>query len=507
MLFRLLLLVMAHAVSAAAQAPDTLARAPGATVSGFVHDSVAGAPLAGATVQLVGSDSLAGFVATGVSDSRGRFALHDVPEGRFVLGFFHPMLDSLGVEAPARAINVSGHTPVSADLAIPPAARLHAAICGPAPPTDSSAVVIGFVRDAVAGGPLAGVTVAAEWLEVLLSRGRIERRVARVGTSSRASGWYALCGVPGDATVFLVARRGADSTDHIEVQVPANGFLRHELSLGSSRTVGAPGAPSGDTLVLAEGVPEGGGSLSGTVTSAAGGRPLAGALVILTGGRSTATNDRGEWVLVDVPTGTRMLEVRAVGHYPVRRRVDVVTGAAPVRVALSTLEAVLGTVRVTASRLDAAHASGFTDRSRGGMGRFISRDEVERRQPLATSDLLSTVPGVQVERTGVGEAAITMRGVFTSRCLPAVYIDGHHMRGLSGGEIDTWVHPEEIAGVEIYAGGLAPPQFESGMSGCGSIVFWTQPRPGPPNAGPLLPRVLKMLGLAAVGLALGSLLY
>lgn len=506
MLFRLSLLVLAQAVSAAAQAPDTLARAPGATVSGFIHDSVAGAPLAGATVQLVGSDSLAGFVATGVSDSLGWFALHDVPEGRFLLGFFHAMLDSLGLAAPARAINVSGRAPVRADLAIPPAARLHSAICGPRPPADSSAVVIGFVRDAHAGSPLAGVTVAAEWLEVTLSRGRIERRIARVGTSSRASGWYALCDVPGDATVFLVARRGADSTDHVEVQVPADGLLRHELYLGSSRAVGSPGVSSGDTLVITAGAPVGNGSLSGTVTSAAGGRPLAGARVQLTGGRPTVTNDRGEWLLVNVPTGTRMLEVRAVGHFPERRRVDIVTGAAPVRVALSTLKAVLDTVRVTASRLDVAYGTGFADRSRGGMGRFISRDDVARRQPLATSDLLSTVPGVRVERTGL-EAAITMRGIFTSRCLPAVYIDGHHMRGLSGAEIDTWVHPEEIAGVEIYSSGLVPPQFDSGMSGCGSIVFWTQPRPGAANAGPLLPRVLKMLAVAAVGLALGSLLY
>lgn len=367
--------------------------------------------------------------------------------------------------------------------------------------------MIGFVRDAHAGSPLAGVTVAAEWLEISLSRGRIGRRIARVRTTSRASGWYALCGVPGAATVFLIARHGADSTDHIEVQVPAHGFMRHELYLGSSRAVGARGAPSGDSLGLPEGVPAGDGSLRGTVTSAADGRPLAGARVKFTGGRSTATNDRGEWVLVNVPPGTRMLEVRAVGHYPERRRVDVVTGAAPVRVALSTLQAVLDTVRVTAPGSSAAHANGFTDRSRGGAGRFISRDDVARRQPLATSDLLSTVPGVRVERAGNGETAITMRGTFTSQCSPAVYIDGHHVRGLSGEDIDTWIHPEEIAGIEIYAGGLVPPQFESGMSGCGSIVFWTQPRPGPPGNRPLLPRVLKMLGLAAVGLALGSLLY
>ncbi|MEO7822498.1 MAG: carboxypeptidase-like regulatory domain-containing protein, partial [Gemmatimonadaceae bacterium] len=71
----------------------------GATISGVVHDSIARQPLGGATIQLV-TDSLPRFIRAAVSDSLGRFALGDVPPGRYKLGFLHPLLDSLGVDAP-----------------------------------------------------------------------------------------------------------------------------------------------------------------------------------------------------------------------------------------------------------------------------------------------------------------------------------------------------------------------------------------------------------------------
>ena len=46
-----------------------------------------------------------------------------------------------------------------------------------------------------------------------------------------------------------------------------------------------------------------------------------------------------------------MLEVRALGYYPDRRQVNVVDNGPPVRVTLSTLRAVLDTVRIRATRL------------------------------------------------------------------------------------------------------------------------------------------------------------
>jgi len=492
--------------SASAQEPGTAARAPGATVSGVVHDSLSGGPLAGATVQLAGAGSLQSFVRTVLSDSAGRFTVRDVPSGRFTLGFFHPMLDSLGLEPPLRELHVDGHLPVRADLAIPSPTRLRAAICKAQSAADSGAVIVGVVRDAEHGAPVAGATVVGEWLELSVNRGGFTRRVPRIVATTAENGWFALCDAPRPGTVELVAGRGADSTDVVEVQVPEDGFLRRDLYLGSARTV-----VIGDSAVLADTlafpprrVHLGDGRLSGTVVTAVGEKPLAGARVSVTNGPETRANDQGKWTLVNVPPGTRMLEVRAVGYYPERIAVDVVKGAAPVRTALPTMDAVLRTVKITASRLNDPHVGGFAERRHMGMGRYLTQADIARHRPIVTSDIFRTVPGVRLDRGPMGETYISMRGIFASRCAPAVYLDGHYMRGLSADDIIAWVSPDEVAGIEIYSAGMVPPQFTPGMSGCGSIVIWTQQRVGPADGRPFKQRLFTLFGAIALGLIVGA---
>ncbi|HEY4956014.1 MAG TPA: carboxypeptidase regulatory-like domain-containing protein [Gemmatimonadaceae bacterium] len=470
------LFVVVFARLANAQATDTTHHVAGATVSGVVRDSIARVPLGGAMVQLVAADSPARLGRMAVSDSSGRFTLSDVPDGRYMLGFIHPMLDSLGVEVPLREVYVDGHRPVIADLAIPSAARLRAAICGARPASDSGGVLLGVVRDALDGAPVAGVKVSGDWLEFSLGRGGLQRRLARLVATTGANGWFALCNVPSAGTVALLASRGADSTDLIEVQVPAEGFLRRELYLGHAETVVTGETPQRvDSLAPPpRRVHMGDGRLSGTVIAAAGGKPLVGAQVSISDGPQTRANERGEWTLVNAPVGTRMLEVHSLGYYPERRRVDVVAGAAPVHVALSTLEAVLDTVKILATRLgNGRDSNGFNSRRRSGAGNYLTPADVARRQPRVTSDLFSTLPGVRLDyERGLGRN-LSMRGAF-GRCTPAVYIDDHYMRNLGADDIDDWVRPQEIAGIEIYTDGTVPPQFQAGLSGCGSVVIWTK---------------------------------
>jgi len=129
----------------------------------------------GAMVQLVVADNPAILIRSAVSDSSGRFSLDNVPAGRYKLGFFHPILDSLGVEAPLREVYVE-HRPMRADLALPAPARLRAALCGPQSGPDSTGVVVGVVRNAAGGTPAGGVSVAAQWLEFSFTReGRVRR--------------------------------------------------------------------------------------------------------------------------------------------------------------------------------------------------------------------------------------------------------------------------------------------------------------------------------------------
>ena len=131
------------------QAQVVAAPRPGsASVSGVIFDSVTHSPLSSALVQLVNADSLSASARTVESDSLGRFNFGDIRPGRYLLGFMHPMLDSLGIEPKPREVRVGGETAVRSDLAIPSALTLRRTICGASAVADSEALIIGIVRRA-----------------------------------------------------------------------------------------------------------------------------------------------------------------------------------------------------------------------------------------------------------------------------------------------------------------------------------------------------------------------
>ena len=437
-----------------------------ALVFGVVYDSVAGRPLTGAMVQLVADDSLANIGRTIVADSIGRFTFSDVPVGRYTIGFFHPMLDSLGLEPLLRTVAITGGTAVRADLAIPSPARLRTAICGASTAQNSGAVLIGSVRDASGHAPVAGVTVIAEWVELTFGAGGMTRRLPRRIATTRESGWFSICNVPGPGLVMLMASRGADSTAMIEVQVPASGLHRRELYLGAARITA--GVDSARPIHVGEG------RLSGSVRATNDGRPLAGAQVGIVGGPQTRADARGEWTLRNAPPGTRLLEVRAVGYYPERRAVDIVDRVAPLQVALATFKSVLDTMKINASRTVDQNLIGFHERRRSSVGRFLSPRDIAVRQPFVTSEIFRAVPGLFLDRTMDAEEKVMMRGLFEARCEPAIFINGQWMNGLTSGDLDGFIRPNDIAGIEVYMAGQVPAQFQPGLAGCGSLVFWTK---------------------------------
>lgn len=446
-------LVAALASSLAGQMPPI-----GATVSGTVRDSLRRAPLAGAIVQLVATDSRVPFARSAVSDSTGSFGLSNVPDGRYVLGFLHPLLDSIGVQAPLRTVVVSGTGPVLADLGVPGPKRIRGAICSLSPTSSPSgetpeAILVGVVREAQGGTPAVGVTVAAEWMELSVSKAGVSRHRPRLLVTTNADGWFAICNVPNAGALYLNARRGPDSTDAVELQVPPDGFLRRELYLGRSGT--------------AEG------QLSGVVVASDGARPLAGAQVRVSESAQARTNERGEWAIANAPTGTRSLEIRALGFYPERRAIDVIDGAMPIRTELATFKAVLEAVRITVSKSTDRNHSGFEERRRTGMGKYLTTADIERRGAIVTTDVFRSLSGVRIERDP--ESFVTqlmVRGPISEWCAPTIMVNGMKMGVLTAADLDTMMRPREIASVEIYTGIGTPVQFQEGMSGCGSILIW-----------------------------------
>ena len=473
-------LMPALAAPAAARAQaQAQAPAPRAEVHGTVYDSIAGKPLVGALVQLVAADTGASYGHTAVSDSLGAYRFVDAPSGRFTLGFYHAVLDSLGLEPLLRTITVAAGGSARADLSTPSTARLRMAICGAPTPQNSGAVVMGFVRNATDRAPASGVTVIAEWLELSFGAGGMNRRTPRRLATTRETGWFAICHVPSPGSMTLMATRGADSTATIQVEDSRSGFLRRELYLGAARVVATAPPPRDSTLkdstaLQVRRVHVGDGRLSGTVRATSDGRPLAGAQISILDGPHTRSNARGEWTLTDAPPGTRLLEVRAVGYYPERRTVDIVESVAPLRIALATFKSVLDTMKISATRTVDLNLVGFQERRRSSVGRFLTPRDIAVRQPFVTSEIFRSVPGLFLDRTMDAEEKVMMRGLFEDRCEPAIYINGQWMNGLTSGDLDGFIRPNDIAGIEVYMAGQVPAQFQPGLGGCGSLVFWTK---------------------------------
>jgi hypothetical protein len=454
-----------------------VAAASGASISGIVFDSLAGKPLVDAQVQLVNADSLSAPARNAATDSLGRYIFAGVAPGRYLLGFMHPMLDSIGVEAKPREV-VVGADPARVDLAIPSALALRVGICGAAAVADSDALIIGIVRRASDRNAVDSAAVTALWVEFVLERGRMTRSTARRAITTQESGWFAICGAPSGGTISLAAARGNDSTEALELEVPAAGFVRRDLYFGSARiALGDTSAKPADSLSLSRSPRlTGDGRLTGVVVASVGGRPLAGARVGILNGPQTRADDNGAWTLTGLPTGTRTLEVRAIAHYPVSMPVDVIEGAAPIRVALLTLKSVLDTVRVTASRGGSGKLLEFMQRKKSsGSGRFITSEDIASRNPIYTTDLFRSMPGIYLARDQNGDEILVQRSnTFSSpTCRVSVYMNGMSLRNMSANDINGYVRPNEVIGIEVYTAAGAPPQF-SEQNGCGSVVIWSR---------------------------------
>lgn len=481
---RLIVFLLVLTTGTVAAQNVAIAKDSGATITGVVRDSVTGAALANATIQLVSRDDPSSPARTAASDSLGKFQLRDVPFGKYSIGFFHPILDSLGIDAPFRNVDVDAYDALTADLAVPSPQVLRRLVCGTQAMTGSAGVIMGTVSDADDGSFAAGVTVTGEWVELALNRLGLSRRIARRTAVTSSDGRFALCDVPGSGLVALMASRGGDSTGVVEVEMPSGGFMRRTLYLGSSVTDSVTVASIAGKPIAARKrrILVGTGRVGGTVVSVASKQPISGVQVSVMNGPETRTNERGEWLISNAPSGTRVLELRALGYYPVQRSVDIAVSSPPLRIAMSTFKAVLDTVKVIAKRLPKGpDDGGFLQRRRSGMGKYITSADIARFPVVNTSDVFRRFPRVRIDAGMQGK--IQMRGAFQNNqgqlggenwCNASIFINGHNMSFMTLEDIDDWVPPHEIAGIEVYPDGTVPPQFQPGLSGCGSVVIWTK---------------------------------
>ena len=445
-----------------------------ATVVGTVFDSLfTNAPMRGATVVI---PELSRYVTT---DARGRFRFDSVPAGSYTMTFLHPKLDSLDIAAEVLPVTVPASGVVNARLATPSPAGVVWLVCRATADT-FPAMMLGHVRDADDATAIAGATITAVWSELVLRDDVMQRRTTRSVARTRPSGAYVLCGLPSGLRVEVSASAGAHESGTLAVVASGNALLqRVDVAIGRRDTRSA--------------------TVTGVVRDARG-RPAPRATVVLadTTPVRVRTDDSGRFTMRNVPAGTRRFEARRPGSWPQATAVDVPSaGSREVALALGRGTSNVAPVPAVAPG-DSTDDSGFEERRRAGIGRFITAQEIARARLKRLSDALVRLPPLIVGSTvrspskavelllraegkPIGDIVYTpilrMRISAVRSCTPAFYLNGiawlPELPGRAQLEIQSVVGIEQVRGIEVYPPATIPVLFDR-SNGCGSVLVWTQ---------------------------------
>lgn len=220
--------------------------------------------------------------------------------------------------------------------------------------------------------------------------------------------------------------------------------------------------------------PQARGTVAGVVRDSTG-AGISGAEVTIVGTSLRAhTNAQGEFRLTNVPAGTITVGVRRLGFIPTVTSIAIgVNEAAAMSVIVTPLAQALSAVIVRGDRRFEEHgrlAGFYQRRSRSSGGHFITRDQIEKRNPAQLTDLFRSIPGARIYSSTFSNA-VRFRGM---RCAPLVWLDGFPA---TAGEFDLdALDPYIIEGIEVYLGvATVPPEFRwvRGGGSCGAIVVWT----------------------------------
>jgi hypothetical protein len=441
------------------------------SIAGTVYDSLSTrAPLANATVVLVERSQYA------TTDARGRFRIDSVPDGHYTLGFMHPVLDALDLEAPVVTVNIAGGRRAAVALFTPSPAAAYARIC-PGAREPETGVLIGQVRDVDDKSPLAGATVSTEWTEYTLGAGHATGHRARAATRTNDKGIYLLCGVPAATLLDVHTELGGFIAGPTPLLLSDRLISRVDFAV-SRRDSAARAVSLGDSSTSAAGSP-GTASLRGVVLGGDG-RALRDAVVGVVGTpRSAHTDAAGAFRIDHVPAGTRTIEVRSIGPLPMTVSMDFATNAVrDTTLSISRQAQALKPVTVKGQSKSLLVDDGFDTRRAHGLGAYVTETDIAKHNFPDLVSVLIGVRGVHVEFGTHGHPIPYLKGIndFKSagaNCTPNFFVDGTPFAaGFSDLNADS--RPELIRGIEVYSNpGAIPAQYDlTSSTGCGSIVIW-----------------------------------
>jgi hypothetical protein len=216
--------------------------------------------------------------------------------------------------------------------------------------------------------------------------------------------------------------------------------------------------------------------IGGIVTATHTGQAVMGVQVILKGTRHwVITDQNGSFQLTGLKPGRATVEFRHPNRAPLDYEVTLTPGEITrLAVKIDTRTVALPEVVVEGeeTRAHPKMADFFARQQSNNGGYFITRKDIEKRQPRLMSDMLRRVPGLRID---CGSGACEVRAfndarLITGSCPIQYFLDGAPFMGT----IDEFP-PDQIEGVEIYRGSASiPSEFNTGSSMCGVIAMWSR---------------------------------
>lgn len=196
--------------------------------------------------------------------------------------------------------------------------------------------------------------------------------------------------------------------------------------------------------------------------------------------RAASTDSAGQFDFADVPVGEHQLIVHYLnmisepGEAATILIRDGQTANVEITLLLNVVPVPELVVQVEAIDFFGKMA-GFDRRRESSSGTFITREDIERRQPQRLSQMFYSVPGVRVGGSAMGE---THTNLYSSRsrysCPMLYYLDGIRQPPTSAFAIDV-LPPQDIEGIEVYVGPAGTPAiFRYRGAHCGVVAIWTR---------------------------------
>jgi hypothetical protein len=429
------------------------------SLSGTVVDSASRGEVEGARVVLRGTS----LSATTGKD--GRFFIANLLPGEYGVDVRTASLDSVG--GTYSTALTFGDPNAKFRIAVPSGDAYAGEFCpSAADSTKVSAFLLGTVRLEGDTTPPWNVEVSAQWEDGKASKTVLSR--------TDATGRYRMCGLPVGRDISI--RSELDDTLASPVRVRVPGRKRFAVA----------------DIAVAKPAVQVGVMFAGSVLADGSREPLSEAEVLIAAlGIAVRTNAQGRFRVSGIPAGTHRVSARKVGYAAVETDVTFSAQEPVARQFHLGRVAALNVVTVTARPL----LPGFEERLKRGIGQYMTRAELAKKEGSNMSSILTELPGVdlmsgpggrrylrtsRVNRNPPPPLGLNQDNIFCvapklCQCWAQVYVDNMLMnpgRPTPAFDVNSW-KPEQIEAIEYYAStATLPMEFARRGATCGVFVIW-----------------------------------